>query len=149
MLPVLVVAFSTTTLVALRIVSQPDPNWHVPTERRLAALAMRPSCRPGDIAFSPPDIGLHTIGLTACRAFVSHSWAPGYRERLALVRSFYGGMPPAERSALLDRLHISHLVLPDDAGPVAAAWLGETSSFRQVARLGPFPGRASVYVRAR
>jgi hypothetical protein len=148
-LGLLVAAFATTAVVALHVVSRSDPNWHVSAERPEAALAMRATCRPGDIAFSPPDIGLYTIGLTACRAFLSHGWAPGYAERQAQVRAFYGAMPPAERVALLERSGVTHLVLPLDAGPSAQAWLGEGSPFTQIARLGPPPGTASVYLRRR
>jgi hypothetical protein len=146
-LAVLAAAFCSTAFVALRIVFRPDPNWHVPAERREAALALRPHCRPGELAFSPADIGLYTIGLTACHAFVSHSWAPGNLERDALVRAFYGAMPPDERSRLLDRLDIAYVVLPGDPGPLAREWLGDRSRFAQVARVGPPSSTVSVYAR--
>jgi hypothetical protein len=145
----LVAALGTTAVVALRIVSRTDPNWHVPAYRRHAALAMRGTCRPGDLAFSPADIGLYTIGLTACRAFVSHPFAPGFEERQAQARAFYGDMPPPARMALLDAWRATHLVLPGDAGPRAQAWLGESSPFTLIARVGRLPGMASVYLRRR
>lgn len=145
----LLAALATTAAVALRVVSRSEPAWHVPSERRQAALAMRATCRPGDLAFSPPDIGLYTVGLTACRAFVSHPWAPQYVERAAQAESFYRDMPPSERLALLERWRVTHLVLPGDAGPSAEGWLGEASRFEQIARLGPPPGLASVYLRPR
>jgi len=145
----LIAAFGTTAVVALRIVSRPDPNWHVPAYRRQAALAMRGSCRPGDLAFSPPDVGLYTIGLTACRAFVSHSVAPGFPEREAQARAFYGDMSPAARMALIDRWRATHLVLPGDAGPSAQAWLGADSPFTRIAQVGRPPGMVSVYLRRR
>jgi hypothetical protein len=146
-LAALVAAFSTTAVIALRVVSRSDPNWHVSADRRQAALAMRESCRPGGLAFSPPDIGLYTIGLTACRAFLSHGFAPGFGERQAVVRAFYGEMPAAERMALLDRWRITHLVLPGDAGPSAQAWLGEGSPFTQIAPVDRRPGTVSLYIR--
>jgi hypothetical protein len=136
-----------TAVVALLVVFRPDPNWFVPAERRQAALAMRPHCRPGDLAFSPDDIGLFTIALTACHAFVSHPLAPAHTERQALVRSFYGPMPPGERRALLVRLKVALLALPGDAGPSAGGWLGEEAPFRQIARVGAPPGTISVYLR--
>lgn len=143
----LLASFCTTAIVALLIVWQSDPNWHVAAERREAALALRPHCRPGEIAFSPEDIGLYTIGLTSCHAFLSHRWEPDHSERQALVRAFYGEMPVEERAALLRRFQVTKLVLPGDAGPSPRAWLGEGTDFAQVALLGPPPGTLSVYVR--
>jgi hypothetical protein len=143
----LAASFCTTAIVALRIVSRSDPNWHVPKERREAALALRAHCRPGEIAFSPADVGLYTIGLTSCHAFLSHSWAPDHSERQALVRAFYGEMPAEERAALLQRFQVTKLVLPGNAGPSPRAWLGDGTRFEQVALLGSPPGLLSVYVR--
>ena len=148
-LAVIAVLLCSTSLVALRIVSEPDPAWFVPAERRAAALAMRPHCRDGDLAFAPDDIGLYAIGLTSCRAFVSHPWAPDLAERQAIVRGFYGPMPMEARRRLIDRLNVALLALPGDAGPTAAAWLGEGAPFTQVALLGPPPRTLSVYARAR
>ena len=148
-LATLAVLSCSTAIVALRIVLRPDPHWHVPAERRQAALALRPHCRSGDLVFSPADIGLYAIGLTSCKAYLSHGWAPGHDERLAVVRSFYGEAPPAERAALLDRLHVDHLVLPGDAGPSPCAWLGESAGFEQVARVASPSGVLSVYTRRR
>jgi hypothetical protein len=89
------------------------------------------------------------MGLTACHAFLSHPWAPGHAEREALVRAFYGPMPPGERRGLLLRLNVALLVLPGDAGPSAVAWLGEGAPFRRVARVGDAPGGVSIYGRTR
>jgi hypothetical protein len=142
-----IVAFAATAVVALRVVSRSEQHWHIGAERREAALALRESCRPGGLALAPPDIGLYTIGLTACRAFVSHPWAPAHAERAAAVKAFYGGMPAAERRALLDRFRVTHIALPGDAGPVGASWLGEDSPFRRLAEVGRPPATISLYAR--
>jgi hypothetical protein len=141
--------FSSTAVVALRVVLRSEPAWHVPAARREAALALRDGCRPGDVVFGPADIGLYAIGLTACRAFVSHPWAPAFRERQSLVQGFYAAAPAAARAELLDRLGISHLVLPGDPGEVPAAWLGEGTGFRRRARVGSGAETISVYARRR
>jgi hypothetical protein len=143
------VLLSSTAVVALRVVLRSEPAWHVPASRRDAALALRETCRPGALLFSPADIGLYAVGLTSCRAFLSHSWVPAFKERQALVQGFYGAAPPAARTALLDRLGISHLVLPGDAGDVPAAWLGEATDFRRVALVGAGAETISVYNRGR
>ena len=39
---------------------------------------------------------------------------------------------PRDRRALLDRYNVRHLVLPGDAGPTAAIWLGEEAGWTQV-----------------
>ncbi len=140
-------AFSSTAVVALRVVLRPDPHWFVPAPRMDAALALRTSCRPGDIVLSPADIGLYSLGLTACRAFLSHAWAPRLGERVAAAAAFYGESTRAERRAVLDAHGVTHLVLPGDPGPSLHAWLGEDSGFLQIARVGPPPTTISVYAR--
>jgi hypothetical protein len=139
---------STSTVVATRIVLEDDPNWFVPRERLAAGLALRGQCRPGDRVLAPPDIGLYALGLSACHAFVSHPAAPDYTERLAEARVFYAGSPPADRSRLLDRHGLTHVVLPGDAGPRPVAWLGPDTPFREVARVGQGPGLIAIYARA-
>jgi hypothetical protein len=141
-------ASSTTAFVALRIVTTPDPNWFVPVERRAAALALRGTCGPGSLVMAPPDIGLFAIGLSACRAFVSHNWAPRHEERLATVRAFYETLSPPERRTLLDRTRVTHLVLPGETGIEPSAWLGEGSTFRRVAEVGSPPRAVGIYARA-
>jgi hypothetical protein len=138
---------SSTAVVALRVVLRSEPAWHVQAPRRQAALALRPACRAGDLVFAPADIGLYSIGLTACRAFVSHSWAPAFRDRQALVQGFYAPAAPAARAALLDRLGVTHLALPGDAGAVPTAWLGDGTDFRQLARVGSGEAALSLYRR--
>lgn len=138
---------SSTGVVALRVVLRSEPHWHVPAERRDAALALRAVCRPGAVVLAPADIGLYTIGLTACRAYVSHRWAPAFAEHQTLVNAFYGPTAPAVRATLLDRWGIVHLVLPGDPGTVPVAWLGEGSPFQRVARVGSGDRTISIYSR--
>jgi hypothetical protein len=139
---------SSAFVVQTRIVMSEDPNWFVPRERMAAAEALRPRCRNGGRVLAPPDIGLYTIGLTACSTVVSHSLAPDYAERLAEVDAFYVSQAPAERRALLDREGVTHVVLPGYAGPAAEAWLGPGAPFVAVPMTGA--GRAiAVYERAR
>ena len=99
---------------------------------------LRSSCRRGDVLFAPPDIGILTYGLTSCRAFVSHRVDPAYARRLAEVRAF-AERTPTERASLLEAHRITHLVLPGDAGPRPAAWLGESTPFRRLTTLGSGP----------
>ena len=146
-LAVLALAMATTSVVALRIVLRGDPHWFVPAARLEAALALRPSCRPDGVVLSPEDIGLYAIGLTSCRALVSHPWSPGFEERRAAASAFYAETSVSARRALVDRWRVTHLVLPGDAGPAPDAWLGAGSGFRQVARVGPPAGVISVYAR--
>jgi hypothetical protein len=135
-----------TALAALRMVSSPTGPWFVPSERMAVAEALRGSCRPGDVLLSPPDIGQYAAGLTACRAYVSHPIGPDYVRRTEEVRAFFGAQDPSLRAAFLDRHCITHLTLPGDAGPVPRAWLGDSTAFRPVARVGE-PTAISVYAR--
>ena len=136
---------STSTVVATRIALADDPNWFVPRERLEAALALRGLCLPGDRVLAPPDIGLYVHGLTACHAFVAHPAAPDYAERLAETRAFYAEASPAARAELVDRQRLTHLVLPGDAGPRPAGWLGGDTAFQAVAQVGRGPGLITIY----
>jgi hypothetical protein len=140
-------AYSTTAVVALRIVLQPDPNWFVARERLGAALVLRDHCATGELALAPPDIGLYLGGLSACRPFVSHVLAPEFPRHLAVVQDFYGQATPELRAALLDRVGVRYLVLPGDPGESPGAWLGEGTPFRQIAHLPGAGGGLSVYRR--
>jgi len=146
---VVALCLSTSAVVATRIVLADDPNWFVPRERLAAGLALRGQCRPGDRVLAPPDIGLYVHGLTACGAFVSHPAAPDYAEHLAQTRAFYEEASPAARAEMLDRQHLTHLVLPWYAGPRPAAWLGEDTTFRAVAQVGRGPELITIYARPR
>lgn len=141
------VFLGTTAMVALRIALAPDPHWHVPAERMETALAARGTCRAGDLLLAPADIGLYAAGLSACSAYVSHAVAPDHAVRLADVRGFFEAAEPEARRAFLDRHCVTHLALPGDPGPVPRGWLGESTPFRQVARVGRMPGMISLYAR--
>jgi hypothetical protein len=139
------VAFSTTLVIAWRLVLAPNSHWLTPRENLEIVAALEPECRAGDIVLTPPTIGLFVHGLTACRAFVSHPITPDYEARLADVQRFWAGSP-AERVALLDRARIRHVILPGDPGPEPVAWLGPGSRYRRAAVVGS-PGRLlSLYV---
>ncbi len=138
-------AFSTTLVIAWRLVLAPNAHWLTARENMEIVAALEPQCRAGDIVMAPPAIGLLAYGLTACRAFVSHPIAPDYEARLEAIQKFSDGSP-AERLAFLDRVHIRHLILPGDAGPTPVAWLGPDAPFQRVAVVGS-PGRLSLYVR--
>jgi hypothetical protein len=129
-------ALSPTGLAALRLVSQPDPQWFVPRERIDAARALREVCAPGDRLFSPPDIGMLAAGLSSCRPFISHPVVPDYAARSDSVRAFFEAWDPATRARFLDAHRITHLALAGDATATLRQWLGEGTPFREVARVG-------------
>jgi hypothetical protein len=142
------VAFSTTTVVATRVVLADDPHWFVPRERMAAAVALRDHCRPGDVVFAHPDIGLYAIGLSSCHAALAHPALADYEERLAEAGHFYSpSAAPAERAAVLDQREVSHLMLPGDAGPRPVAWLGPETPFHRLARVGATRAPITLYVR--
>lgn len=142
-----VAGLASTAVAALLLVWGPSPRWHVPRERLAAARLLRPACAPGDLALTPPDIGLYTAGLTACRVFVGHAAARGYAERERQTRAFYGAADPAWRAELLDRAGITRLMLPGDPGEVPSAWLGGHTPFRRLGRVGEGVSAISVYGR--
>jgi len=137
----------TTALVALDLVGGDNPRWYVPPERTEAAASLRASCRPGDRALTPPDIGLYVAGLTACKPFTSHAAEPDHEARAEAVRRFYADSTPGEREALLDRACVTHLALPGDAGERPEAWLGAGTPFRRRAIVGSGPRGIGLYVR--
>jgi hypothetical protein len=135
-------AFGTTALTALGIVLGSNPRWYPPAERIEIALALRQTCRAGDLLLAPPDIGLYAAGLTACKAYVSHPIAPDYLRRDAEARAFFGTWDAAARTAFLDDRGIDHVVLPGDAAP--RTWLGEATPFAlsgRVAGIGVYSRR--------
>jgi hypothetical protein len=139
---------ASTAAVALMLVWVPSPRWHVPAERLdAAAVLLRRSCGPHDLALAPPDIGLYTAGLTACRSYVAHAAARGFAQREQEARAFYGSADPAWRRALLDRAAVTRVVLPADPSGSAAGWLGEGAPFTLVGRVGEGPAAIAVYAR--
>jgi hypothetical protein len=136
-------AFSTTLLVAFRFVLAPSPLWLTPRENMEIVAALKPECRAGDIVMAPLPIGLFAAGLTPCRAFLSHPIAPDYEARFEEFQRFLAGSPAA-RLAILERAHVSHLVLPGDPGPTPVAWLGPDSPFVQTTKIG---ASLSLYMR--
>jgi hypothetical protein len=142
------ILLSTSSLVALQLVFADEADWYVPTERFEAAAALRASCQPGDLALTPPDIGLYVMGLTACRPYVSHAVAPDHAERNRIARQFFEVDSPAGRAALLDRLCITHVTLPGEAGDPPGAWLGEATPFRRLTVVGRGPRQIGLYWRA-
>jgi hypothetical protein len=101
-----------TAVVATHTLTRSSPTWHVSASSWRAAAALRPACRPGDVALAPPDIGRLAGGLTACFPFVSHAAAPDFAARLAAVNLFYASASPEERARLLDEACASHVVVP-------------------------------------
>jgi hypothetical protein len=141
-------AFSTTAITALSIVLGPNPRWYTPPERMESALELRKSCRPGDVAFTPPDIGLFVGGFTSCSPYVSHPVGPDFAERAAEVAAFLSeGVSPQWRSKLLDEHRVTHVAIPGDPGDVPEQWLGEGTPFRRVATAGRMPSMISLYAR--
>jgi hypothetical protein len=120
--------FATTLVVALRYLLSPAPLWFMPLPNVELVHALRERCRAQDIVFAPPEIGLLAYGLTPCQAFVSHPIAPDYQQRLEELARF-ARAPAPERLALLRASGITVLVLPGDAGPTPAIWLGPDSGF--------------------
>lgn len=141
------VALSASFLVALHVAWRGDPNWLVPRERWWAAYALREPCREGGVFLGPADIGLYTIGLTRCGAWVAHQAGPDHLGRVAALRYFYSSASPAERAALADRACATHTALPAGADP--RAWLGESAGFRTVAVVGAGPSAIQLAVRPR
>lgn len=139
--------FSTSQLTMLGFVGRPGPLWFVRRGDMEFVRALRSTCRPGDVLFAPPSVGLLAYGLTSCRAFLSHEVDPGYREKFEELRRF-SALGPGERTALLDSYRITHLLLPGDAGPRPTAWLGEDTGFRRNAVVTGGPVW-SLYLRER
>jgi hypothetical protein len=137
--------FSTSEAALLRLVLQPNPAWLVPRENMELARALRGACRPGDILLAPPSLGLLAYGLSSCRAFLSHRVDPDHGRRIEELRAFAERGVPG-RAELLDRYRITHLVLPEDAGPVPASWLGADTPFRRSATRAGAP-RWTLYIR--
>jgi hypothetical protein len=140
-------ALSSSAVVATRVALSDDPNWFVPREKMAAALALRDLCAPGDLVLGPPDVAQYAIGLSRCHALFAHPAAPDYEARFSEARAFYSGWSPGDRSAWLDRHRVTHLVLPGNAGPLPAGWLGASTPFRLAARVGAGASGLGIYAR--
>jgi hypothetical protein len=142
------VGFATTAVVATRVVLASDPHWFVPRERMAAAEVLRGACRPGDLVFAHPDVGLYAMGLSSCHAALAHPALSDYRERLAEAVRFYDSATrPQERAAILDRRGVTHLMLPGEGGPRPVAWLGPQTRFHRVAGVGARDALITIYAR--
>jgi hypothetical protein len=121
---------SGTGASALGLLLSDNPRWYVPPERLAVARVLKTACRPGNIALTPPDVGLYVLGLTACDPFVSHPAAPRHLERESLLKWFLGMAKPAERAAFLDRERVDFVLLPASSAPVPEGVLGTGTPFR-------------------
>jgi hypothetical protein len=106
-----VVLLAGTSIVAVWLLMHPIPGRYAPLDRWRLAAALRPVCRPGEVALSPPDIGLYVGAFTACWPYVSHAVSPEHASRDAATRKFYSGSPAA-RGRFLDEACVSHVVVP-------------------------------------
>jgi hypothetical protein len=141
-------AFSSTAFFAVRIVLSNQPRWFVPSERIEVALAMRPSCRPGDLLLAPPDIGLYAIGLSACKAYLSHFIVTEFEARNEEARRFYEAGDSAWRARFLEAHCITHVVVPGRSDE-SSSFLGNDTPFRRVATVTGTVGQVDLYARAR
>jgi len=115
-------AMSTTAFFTLRFVLLPSPRWYVPAERLALVEALRPHCRPHDLALLPTDLGVYAGGRTSCRAYTSHPIEPARAERQRRVAWFFDRATAIERAAFLDDLCVRFVMTP--AGVPAAELLG-------------------------
>ena len=141
-------AFATTPFVAMRIVMGDNGRWLVPAERVETAKALGRVCGEGDIALTPPDIGLYMLAHASCRPFLAHVATRDFDERDALARRFYTVGPPEWRAAAADERCITHLVLAGEMGDAPERWMGPGTAFRRVARIAG-PSGIAVYGRGR
>jgi hypothetical protein len=139
-----------TALLTLYLLLLPLPIWFSSRERMQAAEALDAVCADGDVAFSPPDIGLYVAGLTRCRPYVAQALQPTFIARKALADHFYSGATPQQRARILDLSCSRHVVLPGPGAPLLPGqWLGEGTSFRRSAIAGTPPALMAVYSRER
>lgn len=139
--------FSTTGLIAVKLLLEDNPSWFVPKERVEVAMALRPLCRPGDVVMAPSEIGMYVNAFSSCRAFITHVLAPDSATRLDEMARFYLGAAPEERRELLDRRCVSHVVMPDVGEEQAGRLLGLATGFRRTLAVGQGPAGLVVYSR--
>jgi len=138
---------STTAIACVTFMLKRPARWFVAQERWEAALALRDSCRVGGRLWAPSDIGQFAGALTGCSPIVSHFSMSDYQSKNKMVESFYQRLDPAERSALLNRFRITHLVLLGDGGQQPTVSLGPDTPFRRVAMVGHGARTISLYAR--
>lgn len=139
--------FSTTGLIALKLLLEDNSSWFVPKERIEVAMALRPLCRPGEVVMAPVEIGMYVNAYSSCRAFITHVVAPDSATRQEEMTRFYLDAPAEERRELLDRRCVSHVVMPDVGEEQAGAFLGLTTGFRRTVVVGQGPARLVAYSR--
>jgi hypothetical protein len=125
-----------------------DVEWYAPSAEYAAAQAPAGHCGPDGILLAPPEISLYSLAFSACRVFVAHPASPDYPARAQLVHDFYFTWPAQSRARFLDRTGITLLFLPGDAGPVPVGWLGPSTRFRQIVRVGAPRILLSLYARS-
>ena len=141
------IGLSSTSVVAMGIVLQPNPRWFVPQERFDVALELRrtagPAAGPGPSGHRPLRGGpqlLQPPGRASRRERL--------RGRVASLERFYGPASASERRRLLADEKIDHVVVPGDLGPDPVEWLEAGSGFSRVSRVfGPHEV-LSVYSRS-
>jgi hypothetical protein len=136
-------ALAGTSIAVIWLLLHPLPSRNVPADRWRIAIALESLCQTGELALSPPDIGLYVGGLSACWPWVSHVAAPDHVARAKAARGFYESSPP-DRARILDELCATHVVVPR-AWPGGGLPQGAPFSFR-VGVDGPGGGLA-VYSR--
>ena len=141
------IGLSSTSVVAMGIVLQPNPRWFVPQERLDVALELRRTCRPGQRVLAPPDISLYAGALSSCSPLVAHPGVSDFERRVASLERFYGPASASDRRRLLADEKIDHVVVPGDPGPDPVAWLEAGSGFSRVARVSGPHEVLSVYSR--
>jgi hypothetical protein len=137
-----------TFVVAMSIVTRPEPRWFVPAERLGIARALRAVCEPGDMLLAPADVGLYAAALTSCHSYVSHAAVPGFAERLAALEGFYSPRTTAgDRAAFLSEQCVAHVVLPATLEDCPEALLGPGTAFCRTASAWSRRQALSVYSR--
>jgi hypothetical protein len=132
-------ALGSSSAVALRLVSSASAPGYALRERVQLIDLLRPACRPGDLLFAPPDIGLYAGGLTPCRPYAAHRAVHDFDQRADTIGLFYSETSAQWRAETLDRLGIAHVALPAGQGTPPALWLGPDTPFRQLGCVGEPP----------
>jgi hypothetical protein len=140
--------YSSTGLIAMKLLLETNPSWFAPEERIDVAWALRPQCRPGEIVMAPSEIGMYANAYSSCRAFITHVVAPDSATRQEEMTAFYLGAGGDEQRALLDRRCVSHVVMPDAGEGQVRALLDPGSGFRRSAQVGEGPSALAIYSRS-